>query len=203
MNSLNLPQWAPSDSTPLLNRRGFVKCTLGATALLAAMDAIPNVSASIRRVEPGIDFRYAVFDERFTLARAMGNLLMPHSNEAFAMQGDVTALWTQAIRHKSYQERGVVVGITTPSSLFCLQHMLSAMRMRVALRMDVSGQMSGGVLAGISERLITALHDGSLRRVEEGGRLETLPSSTRLHGENDCLVAWVISPVTSATSLEA
>jgi hypothetical protein len=170
--------------------------------LLAGTEAVPHVLrvAAGPPLRPNVDiaFSYAVHDARFPLAQAMAQDLHPRVDQHFAVRGDVTGLWNQALRTQLNEGRGMMVGVTTPLTLFCLQQMVASLHMHVVTRIDVSEHSSDSVLSTLTDRMQAVLSRGAGPAVGASAGPGKQLTSARMHGESDCLVAWIMAPTARA-----
>jgi hypothetical protein len=95
------------------SRRGFLKCGMGACSAAAL---IHSTSAQ----KPVVPYYKAVFDERFEDARAFAIEATARNIPAAAIRGDVTSLFFNDLDLRWKQGPVWLTGLTTPSSLFCL-----------------------------------------------------------------------------------
>jgi hypothetical protein len=180
---------------------------LSTILLLAGTEVVPHVLrvAAVPPLRPNTDiaFSYAVHDARFPLARAMAQDLHPRVDRHFAVRGDVTGFWNQALRPQLHEGRGMMVGVTTPLTLFCLQQMVASLHMHVVTRIDVSEHSSDSVLRTLSDRMQAVLSRSAVPAAGATAWPGPQLTSARMHGESDCLVAWIMAPTTRADVRQA
>lgn len=68
---------------------------------------------------------YAFFDERFEQARRVAASWSAASNQAIAVQGDITALWIDGLDRAARERTLQLRGVTTESFRFCLEILVS------------------------------------------------------------------------------
>jgi hypothetical protein len=126
-----------------MDRRKFCASSVsalcvGATRVYSASPRVARyrpVADEVRGVPIGLDD--VLFDSRFAASRAFGAAADLAGKSVHALQGDVTALWVQHLRRR-WGAGGAVGGMTTPSSLFCLEQLAKDHWMRVVVRIEHS-----------------------------------------------------------------
>ena len=114
----------------MLNRREFVQSGLCATALAASGIALAKDASALSIYK-------VVIDERFAASRAFGAQAVRLGAGLLSMQGDVTSIWYSDLYHQwKKAQPGAIAGLTTDSSLFCLDILARDVGMRVVYRGD-------------------------------------------------------------------
>ncbi len=127
-----------------MNRRDFVCGSVVATGVGAANFAIAASPAGMAiGAAPGRLPHKVVFDLRFEAARAFaaGAVRLGCTIEPIA--GDVTALWFNDLHRRWTRGEGAVVGMTTRSSLFCLEQLAWSHWLKVLARVEHSQDADG------------------------------------------------------------
>ncbi len=83
-----------------------------------------------------------LFDSRFASSRAFGAAARSAGRETTALQGDVTGVWRHHLRPHWAGGRAIA-GMTTASSLFCLEQLAKDHWMRVVVRVEHRGSPPG------------------------------------------------------------
>jgi hypothetical protein len=83
-----------------------------------------------------------LFDSRFASSRAFGAAAKSAGWETTALQGDVTGVWRHHLRPHWAGGRAIA-GMTTASSLFCLEQLAKDHWMRVVVRVEHRGSPPG------------------------------------------------------------
>jgi hypothetical protein len=115
-----------------MNRREFVAASCaaaaGATCQLSA-------AASIDGFSPFASAHF-VFDRRFEPSRRLGLSAAGLIANVHEFGGDVTSIWDAHLEPLWRGGAGIVVGMTTPASLRCLQQLAACHWFRVIARID-------------------------------------------------------------------
>jgi hypothetical protein len=170
--------------------------------------------------EPGVSFGIPIaldkvlFDSRFASSRAFGAAAERTGQAAVALRGDVTALWVHHLRPQWAAGGGAIAGMTTASSLFCLEQLAKDHWLRVVVRVEHRRSPHGVVahLVTAAEPMMTrtcaALNDARgwpdrlMSTLSACVRSRDQPRFTRLvsraeQGRSSAaeadLVSWVIS----------
>jgi hypothetical protein len=77
-----------------------------------------------------------IFDSRFAASRAFGAAAAGAGRTTLAIRGDVTALWFDDLHLRWTTPGGATAGMTTWSSLFCLEQLAKDHWMRVIVRAE-------------------------------------------------------------------
>ncbi|MEP6549274.1 MAG: hypothetical protein ABJD53_17580 [Gammaproteobacteria bacterium] len=85
---------------------------------------------------PAIALDEIVFDSRYAECRSFAAAARRSGHQTIAFEGDVTPLWHDMLRPLWAAGRGSVAGMTTPSSLFCLEQMAKDHWRHVVIRID-------------------------------------------------------------------
>jgi hypothetical protein len=83
-----------------------------------------------------------LFDSRFTSSRAFGAAAKSAGRVVTALQGDVTGVWRHHLRPQ-WAAGCAIAGMTTASSLFCLEQLAKDHWMRVVVRVEHRGSTPG------------------------------------------------------------
>jgi hypothetical protein len=116
-----------------IDRRQF--CVSGATTLAVGAGslfsvrsgatgdelALPPAWAALLSSKPGLS--RIIFDARYASGRALAVVARRSGIVALAIRGDVTALWCRELNGHWARGGGAVGGLTTYSSLLCLEQM--------------------------------------------------------------------------------
>ena len=111
-----------------MNRREFVAASSAVAAALAYRPSRAGTSAESR---VSFDLSGVVFDRRFAASRAFGTAALSLNQRVYAIDGDVTALWTEHLDPLWRGGRGAVAGMTTPASFACLEQLAAQHWFRV------------------------------------------------------------------------
>lgn len=119
-----------------MDRRTFF---LGSAAVAACCHtdgvfAAANTRASNGRASIRLD--EVLFDSRYAECRSFAAAAQRAGNEIIAFQGDVTRLWRARLHPRWAAGGGAIAGMTTPSSLFCLEQLAKDHWRRVVIRID-------------------------------------------------------------------
>jgi len=129
-----------------MDRRRF--CLSGAAAAISLGVGSSYASAAPMPTAVGfadggpIALDTILFDSRFASSRAFGAAAKSAGRETAALQGDVTAVWRHHLR-PHWAEGGAIAGMTTASSLFCLEQLAKDHWMRVVVRVEHRGSPPG------------------------------------------------------------
>ena len=179
-----------------VNRREFIKGGMAGVLLgltVGMTDANAFASAAAANVATNATV-HAIYDDRFALARLFQSRLALYGARRYAISGDVTGLWTMTLEPHLRASPGIFVGLTTPSSLFGLEQLMSSYRMHLAVRMDVDesgANMGQPDIPQAFSKIVASLRKHELT---ETVQFDDVHTSRKLRGESDCLVAWVMRP---------
>ena len=149
------------------SRRNFLKCGLGVWAAGVLISPIAGQA-------PAVPYYKAVFDDRFTDARAFATGAAERGIPTAGIRGDITGLFFDDLDLRWKQGPVLLAGYTTPSSLFCLDLLARDRGMRLSHRVTTpTVQAALGIL------------DGAL----PSDRTTRLPST-----DASTLVFWIIAP---------
>jgi len=195
-----------------MNRRNFI--ARSATAAVGIGVAGLARGETFARLATDLKLPYKViFDRRFDAARqfAAGAARLGCRIEPIA--GDVTVLWREDLRPTWSRGEGAIVGMTTTSSLLCLDLLARDHWMKVVARAEHCGSSAGGsrhrlflddlTLADVSAALDGDAHwparlaaplIGQLNRDRARRAREPVVISTdsRWPPQSEPLVSWVI-----------
>lgn len=138
-----------------MDRRKF--CASSVSALFVAATRVYSASPRAASARPAADEVRGVpigvddvlFDSRFAACRAFGAAAALAGQSVHALQGDVTALWVRHLRPR-WGAGGAVAGMTTASSLFCLEQLAKDHWMRVVVRVEHSRWPDGTVAHSVT-----------------------------------------------------
>ncbi len=102
----------------------------------AAGPGVGNPGAAIRLGQ-------VLFDSRYAECRSFAAAAHRSGNEIVAFQGDVTRLWRDMLHPRWAAGGGAIAGMTTPSSLFCLEQLAKDHWRRVVIRIDHRRSVAG------------------------------------------------------------
>lgn len=111
-----------------MNRREFVAASAAVAATLAYR---PTPAATATENRLSFDVSFVVFDRRFAASRAFGAAALSMNQRVHAIDGDVTALWTEHLDPLWRGGSGAVAGMTTPTSFVCLEQVAAQHWFRV------------------------------------------------------------------------
>jgi hypothetical protein len=135
------------------SRRSFVTGCLASAGIAAALGSHAAVASPYPTAGRSA-LRLGLFDTRFPVAVAFSRALLRRGLTLAPFNGDVTAVWFEQLdpvwRHESIS----VAGMTTPSTLFCLEQLAWDHGLRVAFR----GTHEPSPLGGVTH-LFEAAHD--------------------------------------------
>jgi hypothetical protein len=114
-----------------LSRRDFVTGCLANAGIAAAL--APHAAVAFSHPSHSA-LRLGLFDTRFPAAVAFSEALLRRGVALAPFQGDVTAVWFEQLDPLWRRESILVAGMTTPSTLFCLEQMAWDHGLRVAFR---------------------------------------------------------------------
>jgi hypothetical protein len=126
-----------------VNRRNF--CLTSAAAISGAAAGLPALprAAQTKPAIPADSGRNVpiykfIYDRRFSAARIFGAAAeRAHSTAGtVAIDGDITALWSRDLRHRWSTVGGMIAGMTTARTLFCLEQLARDHWMRVVIRAE-------------------------------------------------------------------
>ena len=132
-----------------MDRRRF--CLSSAAAAISL--GVGGSSASAAPMPPAADgfadgnpiaLDAILFDSRFPSSRAFGAAAKSVGRATTALQGDVTGLWRHHLR-PHWARGGAIAGMTTASSLFCLEQLAKDHWMRVVVRVEHRGSPPGSL----------------------------------------------------------
>jgi hypothetical protein len=188
MNTLELD--SIENGSCLETRREFIKGGLAAM-LMANLVGMPTLArATAFTADEHLQGLRFVYDKRFPDALEIARATRLPTAQLMPINGDVTALWAEILQPNWAKNTQVITGVTTPSALFCLEQLAATYRMRVALRVDVVGDVQRGGLRGADvAALLERGHDAASAN---------MPRSRQLHGASNSLVAWIIAPTDAA-----
>jgi hypothetical protein len=154
---------------------------------------------------------HVLFDSRYAECRFFAEAARRSGHETAALEGDVTPVWYDTLSSRWAAGGGAIAGMTTDSSLFCLEQLAKDHWMRVVVRIEHrSGIPSHRITASDSmlTRSCAALSDRPGWPEQVAGLLTTCgrardqPRSIRLIPRSDAdpsasrrvnLVSWVIA----------
>jgi hypothetical protein len=190
-----------------MDRRTFC---LGSAAAAVCCQAGRSSAAPHSGVAIVLD--QVLFDSRYAECRSFAETARRSGLETAALEGDVTPMWYGTLSSRWTAGGGAIAGMTTPSSLFCLEQLAMDHWMRVVIRIE--HRLSP---AGIPSHRITA-SDSMLTRscavlhrtgwpahvtglLSTCGRAKNQPRSMRAMPRFDAnpasggvnLVSWVIA----------
>jgi hypothetical protein len=191
--------------TPL-SRRDFVTGCLASAGIAAAL--APHAAVASAYPAAGHSaLRLGLFDSRFPAAVAFSRAMARRGVALAPIHGDVTAVWFEQLDPLWRRESIRVAGMTTASTLFCLEQLAWDHGLRVAFRgthepAPLGEERAWAVqvadhIASISE---PSSAFPSRREARSEARLRTAAS------RNDCqtsLVSWLIAPKAGRHSLRS
>ena len=142
-----------------MDRRTF--CLGSAAAAVCRHADRAFAAANPGAANPGatIALDQVVFDSRYAECRSFAASARRSGHETVAFDGDITSLWYDTLRPQWAAGGGAIAGMTTPSSLFCLEQSAKDHWRRVVIRIEhcpsAAGNPSHRVTA--SEPMLTRL----------------------------------------------
>jgi hypothetical protein len=121
-----------------MNRRQFV---VGSSAVVAA-GVFAHQTLSTQHYGT---IHAALFDTRFAPTREFGRVARTYGVDTHPIDGDITALWTEHLRPLWSRAGGAVVGMTTPSTLLCLEELARDHWHRVVAWVDHVPALDGSI----------------------------------------------------------
>jgi len=201
-----------------LSRRDFVTGCLASAGIAAALGPYA-AGASPYPAAGHSALRFALFDTRFPVAVAFSRAMLRRGVTLAPFRGDVTTVWFEHLDPLWRREPIRVAGMTTPSTLFCLEQMAWDHGLRVAFRgtheraplggvthlLEAAGDRRQDLMSGFSEKRAWAAqvadHIASISDpVPAFPSRPEARSESRLRtaaGRYDCetrLVSWLIAP---------
>jgi hypothetical protein len=117
----------------MTSRREFLRVGLSGGALLLATSGL---SRALDHSTP--DIYKVIFDERFSESVAFACDMQRRGTPVHGISGDVTALWYYDL-HVAWRNAPIhIVGLTTASSLFCLETLARDARHQVTSRQPLT-----------------------------------------------------------------
>jgi hypothetical protein len=141
-----------------MDRRKFCLTSVAA-AISSAVVSVPAASA------PSVSLYKLIYDRRYPAGRAFGAAAEHARSTAgiVAIDGDITALWSQDLRLQWSAGGGAIAGMTTVRTLLCLEQLARDHWKRVVLRTEHAISEGQGVVHQLSasepmiSRMTTAL----------------------------------------------
>ena len=121
-----------------MNRRDFVVRGAAAAAAIGMAQcavALASKSAPAGAVRGALPYK-VIFDARFDACRAFAAGAARLGCPVQRIAGDVTALWFNELQPHWARGEGSIVGMTTGTSLFCLEQLAWGQWMRVRARIE-------------------------------------------------------------------
>jgi hypothetical protein len=212
---------------PSVSRRDFVTGCLASAGIAAAVG--PHAAGASPYAPAGHSgLRFGLFDTRFPVAVAFSRALLRRGVTLAPFHGDVTAVWFEQLDPLWRREPIRVAGMTTPSTLFCLEQLAWDHGLRVAFRGTHEPAPSGGVthlleaardrqqdlMSGFSEKRTWAAQVADhIASISES--VPAFPSRPEARSESrlrtattryDCgtrLVSWLIAPKAGRSCLRS
>ncbi len=196
-----------------MNRRKFcltsVAAAFSGSTTLSAGGEMPPAS------RPSIRIYKFIYDHRYPAGRAFGAAAehAPSTAGTVATGGDITAFWSRDLRTEWTAGGGVIAGMATARTLFCLEQLAKDHWMRVLIRAEhaiSAGHEIAHRLTG-SEPMISRLNSALMARdwpralpgvLTTCRRADGMPRLTRMIGAvrgevwaatDDMLVSFVIA----------
>lgn len=196
----------------MANRREILQAAAAATAAGAA-----GSMARARQSESAGALAAVVVDRRFEPSRAFGRHMAERGRKVLEIEADVTDLWLKELKplwsagRAHIPGHGAIAGLTSRSSMFCLEQLAWEHRMRVVYHAEHAPQPDGGfrhellasdgfipadyASAGASWPIVAAVVTGG----EVWASRSTGPSPAGLapvgEGAAETLASFVIAPV--------
>ncbi len=127
-----------------MDRRRF--CLTSAAAAISGATAGMSGPAAARPAAPvpqdapapAVHPYQFLYDRRYSAGRVFGAAAERQRSTAgtAAIDGDITALWSQDLRHRWSGGGGAIAGMTTARTLFCLEQLARDHWMRVVIRAE-------------------------------------------------------------------
>ena len=174
-----------SGASLLMSRRQIVQAA-GVALLICALPAAAGMGSRDSSLPPVFAPAVFMIDERFDEADDFGRECRRQGLDIIAMQGDLTPLWMGDLEMRWRKQPAVLAGVTSASTLACLEILANRERMRVTFKSDqplCGARELLAMMARCPNEAKTAQQSLSMRNPTMG----TLPRETP--------IAWVIAPV--------
>jgi hypothetical protein len=208
-----------------LSRRDFVTGCLASAGMASALAAHAAVASAYPAVGHSA-LRLGLFDTRFPAAVAFSRAMVRRGVALAPFHGDVTAVWFEQLDPLWRRESIRVAGMTTASTLFCLEQLAWDHGLRVAFRgthdparlggvthlLEAAGDRRQDLMTGFTEeRTWAAQVADHIASISEP--IPAFPSRPEARSESrlrtaasryDCetsLVSWLIAPKAGRHSL--
>jgi hypothetical protein len=140
--------------------------------------------------EEKLELYKVIFDERFARGREFGRLSHQLGANVQAIREDVTDIWYNDLYFRWEEGPAAIAGLTSDTTLFCLQQLARDVRMHVVYRTE-HGRSDGQQVIEQAARLLTNYPRSSLA--------QRMPIDSLLPGQSDQregqLVSWIIAPL--------
>ncbi|MEP6885628.1 MAG: hypothetical protein ABJC66_12855 [Gammaproteobacteria bacterium] len=90
-----------------------------------------------------------LFDSRYAECRSFAAVAKHSGHATVAFQGDVTRLWYDTLRPRWAAGGGMIAGMTSPSSLFCLEQLAKDHWRRVVMRIEHRRSLGGDLVSWV------------------------------------------------------
>jgi hypothetical protein len=140
-----------------MDRREF--CLTSVAALSGAAVGVACLPAA---AAPSISLYKLVYDRRYPAGRAFGAAAEHARSTAgiVAIDGDITAFWSQDLRLQWSAGGGAIAGLTTARTLFCLEQLAKEHWRRAVLRVEHAMSEEQGTVHRLTapEPMIARMH---------------------------------------------
>jgi hypothetical protein len=201
----------------MTNRRTFLKMGVASLAVPSALVNASSIllsgskSASQRMVVPSL--YKVVYDDRFAESREFAESLNGLGADTYPIAGDITELWYKDLYHQWERKPVPIAGLTSATSLFCLEQLARDQRLRVVFRANHNYLSDGSIQhrlygpktllqqemgltyspnewTGRMAMLVSSYPTSSSPLVET---IITTPATDSFY-QKESLVSWVIAP---------
>jgi hypothetical protein len=172
------------------NRRTVLKLGVAASTLPLATAAIQPVFAGATGHAENLELYKILFDKTSNRGREFGRLSQRLGAQVEAIEGDVTDIWYNDLYFRWKEGPAAIAGLTSDTTLFCLQQLARDVRMHVVYRAEHS-RSDGHQVIEQAAQLMTNYPRSRLAH--------RMPIDSLLPGQSDQgkgqLVSWIIAPL--------
>jgi hypothetical protein len=173
------------------NRRTVLKLGVAASTLPLATAAIQPVFAGATGHAENLELYKILFDKTSNRGREFGCLSQRLGAQVEAIEGDVTDIWYNDLYFRWKEGQAAIAGLTTETTLFCLQQLARDVKMHVVYRAEHSRSDDPGVIADAAHLIVNYPLRGLVRRMPTDS---VWPG--RYGQDDEQLVSWIIAPLT-------
>lgn len=170
------------------DRRTVLKLGIAAGTLpLTAAASHPIIPDTASR-EESLQIYKVIYDEGFDQGREFGRLSRQLGANVEAIRNDVTDIWYNDLYYRWKKGPASIAGLTSDTSLFCLEQLARDVKMHVVYRADHSAADGQRSIARTAQRLAN---------YPRGGLAHRAPAAPGLPGQGEARqVSWIIAPLT-------